>query len=262
MHGVVDAGVNAGSGVGDVLRLLADCDSTGTLELLGPPRGSFRLTSGRVTGAVTDAVPDLVTRLGPAPERMSVAERRAVARSVLVDAGVALLARPSSVPPRFSSGPAASADDATDVRLEVAELLDEVSGRLARLAEASIGPDDLIAVRRLPGTARVRVDRTCWALLPGLDRPRTPRVLAWLLRASLVDTVLAAASLVDASALEVRPPADRPRSQPPAALPSRRSESRRHATVFRTLATDPPLPAVQPPDREILLRVLAGLRRL
>jgi hypothetical protein len=222
--------VRADSGAGGVLRQLADCDSTGVLHVDGPPGGTFRLTGGRVTDVVTDAVPDLTTRLGPFPEQLTPEERRTVARSVLIDAAVALLARPSPVPPRFQAGDAvpvgewvgagdrswgravgsgersvldAGPEVLVDVDLGVDDLLAQVAERTDRLAGITLEPDDVLVVRPVAAGGRVRLDPVAWQLLSALDRPRSSRVLAWQLALPLVDTVLAVASLLEQGAAEI-----------------------------------------------------------
>ncbi|MDQ1288522.1 MAG: hypothetical protein QG622_2087, partial [Actinomycetota bacterium] len=188
----------------DVLRLLADCESTGTLELSGPSNGTFRLLEGRLTAVVTDAVPDLATRLrrGATPVREE--ERAAVARSVVLDGTTVLLCNPLSGPPRFFTGQAEPPAPAggPPLRLNVPELLREALARVTVLAQSPIGPDDVVTVRPVLGRRSVRLGPVAWQVLRGLSEPRSARSLAWLLGLGLVDTLLALADLVDQQACE------------------------------------------------------------
>jgi hypothetical protein len=295
---------------GEVLRLLADCDSSGALELEGVPGGAFCLDAGVVTAVRTTAVPDLTARLGALVDEPDDEERAALARSVIVDATVALLADPSPVPPRFrspddhgsgnlegnpggdSDGDPEAADGrrpvptrtTTRVRIEVGDLLAAAAQGLDRLARAGVGPDDMVTLRPVPGRRGVRIDPIGWRLLGGLDRPTTPRDLAWRLGLPLVDTVCAVAALVDDEACDVHPraagrapapsrsgarPAARPgrnpplvpeppqpvsdRSQPLPDLP-RRAGGDRQGPQHRA--------APIAPDRDVLVRLIEGLRRL
>jgi periplasmic protein TonB len=190
--------VATGHPVADVLRLLADCDSTGALQVTGPPRGVFYLEQGRVVAVETDAVP------------------RGTTRAAVLDAAAALLQRPSGMPPRFTSG--ARLETAPTTRWEVAQVLTDVDRALDRLASIGVAADDSVVVRPLAGRG-VTVDATTWPLLGLLAVPRTPRQIAWALGRPVVDTVLAIGGLVQQGAVDVvrtAPPPARP-APPPAA---------------------------------------------
>lgn len=284
----------------DVLRLLADCESTGTLELTGPPSGAFRLERGMIAAVVTDAVPDLATRLARGTPAAGTAERLAVARSVVLDGATVLLAKPLSAPPRFFAGaPDPSFGEHTEpsLRVDVPELLAEATARLALLAEAPVGPDDVVTVRPVLGRRSVRLGPIAWQLLRGLQEPRSARSLAWGFGLGLVDTLIAIADMVDQQACEARRPAGgsapptgpifppgpaggapRPgptRPQPvvatrPGSGPGPGPGSAAPATVLTTLPRRRVVSGLAGsgqqrlavPDRDLLLRVLEGLRRL
>jgi hypothetical protein len=279
----------------DVLRLLADSESTGILELAGMSSGTFELRDGRLTAVVTDAVPDLVTRLERGDPVQGSHERTALVRSVILDGAIMLLACPPACPPRFFTGSRPSTGTGEpELLLDVPELLGEVLVRVAVLAESPIGPDDVVAVRPVLGRRSVRIGPVAWRLLHGLGKPRSARSLAWQLGLGLVDTLLALADLVDQQACEA-PDAHRrhlPRADPaghgtgrPGPTPTPRVDvTPRPPAPVRTLSAPSPAlaparPAALPrrrvptgglaperhyavPDRALLLRVLAGLRRL
>jgi len=176
--------VPAGHPVADVLRLLAGCDSTGVLHVPGPPAGAFHLDGGRVAAVSTDAVPP------------------GAGRRPVLDATLALLGGARVLPPRFTTGgPAAPGGP----RWDVAGLLAEVEQARAVLAAAGVGPDDEVALRPLTRRS-VRVDAGTWPVIGALATggvPTTPRRLAWALGATVLDTVLAVADVVDQGAGEV-----------------------------------------------------------
>ena len=174
----------AGHPVADVLRLLAGCDSTGVLHVPGPPAGSFHLDGGRVTVVSTDAVPP------------------GAGRRPVLDATLALLSGGGRLlPPRFTTGGPAAPDGP---RWEVASLLAEVEQARAVLAAAGVGADDEVTLRPLARRS-VRVDAATWPVIGALAAggPATPRRLAWALGATVLDTVLAVADVVDQGAGEV-----------------------------------------------------------
>jgi hypothetical protein len=215
--------VSADGRAAEVLRLLADCDSTGALMLDGTGGGIFYLVDGRVVAVETDLVPDLGTRTARPGFPAAVPETGpvAAARSVLVDATAALLAFPDgAAAPGFVTG--LTSPSPGPVGVPVAELLAVAAAVLARLAVSPIGPDDVVALRhRVRRGVRLSADQ--WPVLGLLRLPQPPRAIAWTLGAELAATVLAVGDLVAQGACEVRErigPRIGMRVGPPPALPA------------------------------------------
>lgn len=183
----------AGHPVGDVLRLLADCDSTGALQVAGPPRGTFYLEQGSIVGVETDAVPP-----GADPP-------------AVLDAAVEILRGPATMPPRFTTG--VRIDPGTALRCDVDQLLADVGRAVDRLDRAGVGADDSVVVRPLAGRG-VCLDATAWPIVDPLTRPTTPRQVAWALGVPVIGVVLAVGDLIDQGAVAVVRVAVRPGSSP------------------------------------------------
>jgi len=215
----------------DVLRLLADCDSSGTLQVAGPPGGAFRLDRGRVVQVDADGVPP---GTGPA---------------AVLDAAVELLGHPGGLPPRFATG--RSVEVPPDRSHEVARLLLDVDRALATLARSPVSADDRVVAGPLRGRG-VRLDAASWPLVGSLGRPVTARELAWSLGCPVLGTVLALADRVEQGACLVvaRAPSPGQPGHPGAPAPASEPAAGSVAGRRPTSPVTRPLPLAPRPEPE------------
>lgn len=174
--------------IAEVLSLLAEFHSTGTLHATGPVSGEIEVAAGMVVAIHTDAVPS--SGSGHArPEPATGLPPQ------LVDAATALLASPSTTPPRFTSGEGEEAPAGPRYRIDL--LLEAAESELERLRGCEIGPDDEVTLTgSLAPEAVVHVGASCWPLLGWLHRPNSSRALAHAAGRNVVDTVVTVDGLI------------------------------------------------------------------
>jgi hypothetical protein len=183
--------------VAELLRLLADCESSGSLHIHGAIPGVFRLLSGTVVAVAAAGAPPLTpagAEGGDEPARF-------------VDTVAALMSQRTLAVPQFHPE-----DEATDrpgrsvaPGRDAEQLLEAVRRVLDRIEAAGLAPEDTVVRVGGPTARAVRVDPVAWSLIGALDRPRTVWEHAVHSGRRLAEVVEALAGLVDQGPCRVLP---------------------------------------------------------